>query len=252
MRNIKLLIAYEGTNYLGWQKTEKGPSIEQAVELALQRILQHSVFLQAASRTDAGVHANGQVVNFFTQNAIKPSNLRLSLNRLLPKDIRVLEAAEAPASFHPTLDCQEKEYVYDICFGCTQMPKRRRFSWHYPHYLQIGEMKRAAENFLGTHNFEAFCNGRKDAAYASTIRTIREIKLVETSSSTLLIAIRGTNFLYKMVRNIVGTLVYVGAQKMPADSIPAIIDGKDRTCAGITAPAHGLTLSQVFYNAKAN
>lgn len=246
--NIKLLIAYDGTSYRGWQKTPMGPSIEESLEGVLEKILQHKVLLQAASRTDAGVHAYGQVVNFLTEKEhLSFDRLKLSLNQLLPKDISVLEVREERQDFHPTLDCIQKEYHYFLCYGSVQLPEHRLYSWHCPRLKLIGEMQEAAKFFIGKHDFSSFCNFRKQQHYEDYIREVFSIDLAHLSNERLVIKICGQNFLYKMVRNLVGTLVYVGMRKLKREEIPNILINKDRTQAGMTAPAHGLFLKEVFY-----
>ncbi len=248
VKNIKLVIAYDGTHYLGWQKTPKGPSIEEALEIVLKRIFQHPVTLQAASRTDAGVHANGQVVNFFTEkDQIQFDCLQVSLNQLLPPDIVVLKAEEEVLAFHPTLDCKCKEYHYFICKDHVQMPEHRLYSWHCPRLDFLSEMLQASKIFVGKHDFSAFCNLKKQQNYESYVREILSVEVEPHTQERWVIKIRGSNFLYKMVRNIVGTLVYVGRGKITLDQVPQILASHDRRLAGITAPAHGLYLHQVFY-----
>lgn len=245
--NIKLLVAYDGTAYLGWQKTPEGPSIEESLQRVLEKILQHPIVLQAASRTDAGVHAHGQVVNFFTEKNMTLDRLQISLNQLLSPDIVIRNVEEERLDFHPTLDCRQKEYHYFICKGRFQMPEHRFYSWHCPWLNQIEDIKQAAQNFVGRHDFSAFCNFRKQLDYTDYIREIDAIDIEEINPDRLVIKVRGANFLYRMVRNIVGTLAYVGMGKIDAAKIPEIISSQDRTRAGITAPAHGLFLHQVFY-----
>lgn len=237
--NIKLVVAYEGTQYLGWQKTNMGKSIEEELEKALSQILQHPVKLQAASRTDAGVHAEEQVVNFFTNKTI---NLK-SLNRLTPKDISILEATVMPDTFHPTLDCKGKAYEYTVCLGPSQLPFHRLFSWHFPYPIDLAQVREAASCLIGRHDFSAFTNEKQE-------NNVRELFSIEVMPLDHQIKIRvaGNNFLYKMVRNIVGTLIYAGCSKLKAADLPAILEGKERTRAGVTAPAHGLCLKKVFYD----
>ena len=244
-RNIKLILAYEGTRYLGWQKTISGPSIEEELEKAVTQILRHPVNLQAASRTDAGVHAEGQVVNFFTERDMPLDKLQKGLNSLLPCDISVLQIEEAPESFHPTLQNCGKEYHYFVCLGSTQLPFHRNFSWHFSYPVNIEEMNKAAKHLIGRHDFSALTNERQE----DNVREIFEIG-IEVLDSRLKIRVSGNNFLYKMVRNIVGTLLYVGCGKLSAEEIPAILNSKDRTLAGVTAPALGLVLKEVFYDRK--
>lgn len=246
--NIRLKVAYDGRHYLGWQKTAMGPSIEEELQKVVEQILQEPIALQAASRTDAGVHATGQIVNFHTnKTALSLDKLMIGLNSLLPKDIAVLSVEEAPANFHPTLDCQSKEYHYEICYGTAQIPQHRYYSWHYPFALSVYKMKDAAEFFIGSHDFSAFCNVKKNSTYESYVRTILSIKIIELGHDRLRFEIRGNNFLYKMVRNLVGTLVYVGCGKIALEEIEGILTKKDRTLAGMTAPAHGLCLYRVYY-----
>jgi tRNA pseudouridine38-40 synthase len=248
MINVKLAVAYDGTRFLGWQKTKEGVSVEESLQAVLEQIVQEPVVLQAASRTDAGVHAREQVVNFFTSKArIDTNRLLLSLNGLLPKDIAVLQAEAMPMPFHPTLDCTGKEYHYWICTGKAQLPMHRSYSWHYPYRLDKTEMEQAAECLIGVHDFQAFCNGLKNAQYESCIREVTAIEIHERPPQRLQIVVKGNHFLYKMVRNLVGTLVYVGRRKIRADAVPAILHSRDRKQAGAAAPAHGLTLYRVFY-----
>ncbi len=246
MHNIKLVIAYLGAAYAGWQKTELSPSIEETLQQALSKILQYDVKLQAASRTDAGVHAEGQVVNFILQKPHDLNRLKFSLNGLLPKDIAVVSAEEMPLTFHPTLDAIKKEYWYDICNGPTQLPFHRDTSWHFPYPQDIEAMREAAKHLLGSHDFSAFCNERP-LWDRSPVCHLEKIEISALPGSRFRIAMTGDHFLYRMARNLAGTIAYVGCGKLLADKIPSILQNKDRTQAGVTAPAHGLTLKRVFY-----
>ncbi|MBS0620122.1 MAG: tRNA pseudouridine(38-40) synthase TruA [Verrucomicrobia bacterium] len=245
--NIQLIISYQGTPFLGWQKTKEGPSIEAALEEALQTLLRHPVTLQAASRTDAGVHAEGQVVNFFTRESITPRRLLHSLNGILPREIAVLHAEEMPPAFHPTLDAKEKQYGYLICHGPVQLPLYRHTSWHFPRALDVGAMESASKALIGTHDFSAFCNALKEWD-RTTICTLTSIAITPLPDERLSIQIQGDHFLYKMMRNLVGTLAYIGCGKLSPGAILDLLAGKDRTCIGMTAPAHGLVLKKVFYH----
>jgi tRNA pseudouridine38-40 synthase len=248
MQNIKLTIAYDGQNYLGWQKTPIGSTIENVLQNVLEKILQHKVLLQAASRTDAGVHAMGQVVNFLTSKPLTDlSRLIMSLNRLLPKDLTILSAEKMPPSFHPTLDCIGKEYHYFICYGRSQLPPYRFYSWHCPFPLHLEKMQKALPFLIGTHNFAAFCNFKNKVHYHDYVRTIQELTISELGDQRLHIKVRGNHFLYKMVRNLVGTLVHIGKGKIQAEQIPALLQAEKRSEIGVTAPAHGLFLNQIFY-----
>lgn len=249
MRNIRLTIAYDGTNYFGWQKTQEGPSIETTLVKVFFQILQHPVIVQAASRTDAGVHARGQVINVILPNALPTLNqLRISLACLLPKDIAVLDIIQVDDSFHPTLDCVSKEYHYSVCYGISQLPQRRFYSWHYAYpNLNIAKMRLASDFLIGEHDFSTFCNFKSSSQYEHYIRNVQSIEIVETDKQQILFKIVGNNFLYKMVRNLVGTLVHVGCGKIALKLIPEILASQDRKRSGVTAPAHGLCLYQVNY-----
>jgi tRNA pseudouridine38-40 synthase len=246
--NIRLTVAYDGTDYLGWQATKMGPSIEATLQGVLEKILQQPIYLQAASRTDAGVHAYGQIVNFLTTKEIADFNkFQISINSLLPKDISILKAEKAELKFHPTLDSVCKEYHYWICYGHAQFPQHRLYSWHYPHVLDVEMMCKASLLLIGQHDFAAFCNQKKNEAYAHHRREVTKLTIEEHLEKRLLIKITGPNFLYKMVRNIVGTLSYIGRGKIGIDELPSIITECNRAKAGMTAPAHGLTLYKIYY-----
>lgn len=247
MANVKLILSYLGSPFLGWQKTKLGPSIEESLEQALQQILQHEVKLQAASRTDAGVHARGQVVNFFTHQPTALRRLKHSLNGLLPKEISILSAEIMPDDFHPTLDCVKKEYTYHLCTAAVQLPFFRHTSWHFPTFLEIPLMRKGAQHLLGSHDFSAFCNERQ-LWDRDPCCNLEYIEIVSLPGKRICIRAIGDHFLYKMARNIAGILVYIGCGKISADAVPQILLDKDRRKAGITAPAHGLALQQVFYS----
>ncbi len=238
--NLKALLAYQGTRYLGWQD-----SIEECLEKALFQIFQKDFVLQAASRTDRGVHAEGQVINFFLAEEVDLKKLRKRINSLLPTDISLLHLEYVREDFHPTLDCTGKEYHYHLCNGSIQLPFHRAFSWHYPYPLSLEEMRRGAEALIGTHDFSAFCNSSPDEK--NRVRHVEKIEIVPLPEERLRIAVKGNRFLYKMVRNLVGTLVYVGCGKLSAEDLPRILKNKERAQAGVTAPAHGLILKEVFY-----
>lgn len=249
--NVALFLAYDGTDFLGWQENAEGPSIEGTLRIALEQIQQHPVVLQAASRTDAGVHAAGQVVNFTTERLRKPLfQLVGSLNRLLPPAIRVLDAVIAPLDFHPTVDARGKEYHYSLCYGPFQLPVRRWTSWHYPYSLDVAAMRRAAAHLVGTHDFAAFCTHLPKQRYPDTVRTLWRFDIEEIQPQHLRFCISGSQFLYKMVRTLVGTLLPFGRRLQSPDAIAELLQAstRGRAYAGVTAPAHGLTLYRVFYN----
>ncbi len=242
--NLKLLLAYEGTHYLGWQKTPFGKSIEECLEKAFFQILQEPLVFQAASRTDKGVHAEAQVVNCILSKPRDLFRLIKSVNAVLPKDITILQMEEAPEDFHPTLNAVGKEYHYHVCMGPTQLPFHRPFSWHVAKTPAIEAMQEAGAALLGIHDFSSFCN---DQAHKNPECNLTRLELTPVPGNRLKFVVSGNHFLYKMVRNIVGTLVDIGTKKLMAP-IPDILNSKDRTQAGITAPAHGLILKKVFYD----
>ncbi len=247
MKNLRGVLCYEGTHYLGWQKTREGPSIEGELEKALQILLRHPVELQAASRTDAGVHAKGQVFNFFTSNEeIGLNRLCRGANALLPRDIQILALEETSNNFHPTLDATGKEYTYEICTDPIQLPFLRFHSWHFPYSLDIDAMQSASQALIGTHDFTSFCNDFS-LLKPNPRCSIKTITFQPLGESRMKILVQGNRFLYKMMRNLAGSLVYVGCGKISSSSMVDILHAKDRRLAGVTAPAHGLYLQNVFY-----
>ncbi len=253
MRNLMMSMAYDGTRYLGWQKTNLDaiqPSIEYVVQTTLEKILQHPVPVQAASRTDRGVHAEGQVINIFTNKEdLDLDRLQHSLNCLLPADIRILTCSEAPElSFHATLSAKAKQYVYRICTGKTLLPFLRYTHWHLPDALDREKMELGAEIILGEHDFLSLRNHRKGKDYNDTVRNVMSIDFQDVTPDILEIKVTANNFLYKMCRNIIGTLVWVGLGKISPGTLAKTLSGGTRSDAGITAPAQGLSLSKVFYS----
>lgn len=236
---FKGLLAYDGTRYFGWQKTAAGPSIQEELEKALAQVTGETTSIEAASRTDRGVHAEGQVIQFALRKETDPRRLLRSLNAVLPSDIRIREIAIS--DFHPTLDASGKEYRYQICFDPVQEPTDHLYSWHFRYPLDFTKVETAAASLIGTHDFSAFANEEE----TNPICTIESI-LFQNGSFW----VKGDRFLYKMVRNIVGTLVYIGCGKLAPDSVPLILESRDRKTGGLTAPAHGLHLHQVFYPVK--
>jgi tRNA pseudouridine38-40 synthase len=245
MHNIKIVLNYDGTSYLGWQN-----SIEDIVKKALEQLLSEKVTLQAASRTDRGVHAHNQVINFFTRTKPTARTFLRALNALLRKDIVALHLEVMHPNFHPTLDVTYKEYHYHVCSGPVQLPQNRHYSWHCPYTIDHKLMQITAQHLIGTHNFSAFTNKKINENYTSLIRSIDKLEVHALNEHRFRIEIGGKNFLYKMVRNIVGSLVYVGCGKISHQSIPKILKSEDRTQAGVTAPAHGLSLNRVKYSGE--
>ncbi len=242
-RNIRLVLSYDGSRFFGWQKTASGPSIQEEAETALMRLLGEKVSLEAASRTDRGVHAQGQSTHFLTNSSISLHRLKAGLNALLPKEISVRLAEEMPLQFHPTLDAKGKEYRYFLCNREVQSPVKRLYSWHLHQPLDLAEMEKGADHLIGNQDFAALSNKR----VSDTTRILTRIAIVPMEEGRIRIEICGNNFLYKMARNIAGALVYAGLKKIRADALPAILFSKDRRLAPMTAPAHGLFLWEVHY-----
>lgn len=243
----RLLLAYEGTGYCGWQDNRQEPSVEAVLRPILCQVLGSIHKLQAASRTDTGVHALGQVVTFLTEKPLSPKRLFASLNSLLPSDIRVRHIDEVPLSFHPTLSSSSKEYHYRLCTAQVLLPMERRYVWHYPYPLNVPTMRQAANLFLGSHDFRAFCNANPPAVYTDSQRRIDRLDIIEVTQGELRIEVEGNHFLYKMVRNLVGTLAQIGRGVLTTDSISLALKSGQRCHAGMTAAAHGLTLVRIHY-----
>lgn len=247
LKNIKLTVAYDGTCFLGWQETKTGPSIEEALKEVLFQILQEKPLLQAASRTDRGVHATSQVVNFYTPKTIK--DLKKALNALLPPTVAILEVEEMALSFHPTLDCIGKEYTYSIYNDDVMLPQKRLNFCHIAKALDISAMRQGAIHLIGKHDFSSFCNARKNLCYPDKIREIFNIE-INKNGFEITIKMAGNHFLYKMARNMAGILVYVGLGKILPSEIPKILQLKSRPSAAVTMPANGLALTKIFYPEK--
>ena len=222
-----------------------GPSIEGELQKIIEQILQEPISLDAASRTDAGVHAEGQVVCFTSEKLCDLPKFCASLSSLLPKEISLIDASFVPLSFHPTLDNRGKEYHYRLCFSKSKSPFLHRFSWIYPHLLSLEKMEKAAAHLVGTHDFTSFCNSRFDLP-ENRIRTVESVTF-HPDEETLLIAISGKDFLYKMVRNSSAPSSTSDRANSLKRASPSSSRKKDRTLAGITAPASGLSLKRVFY-----
>jgi tRNA pseudouridine38-40 synthase len=253
LHNIMMHITYDGTRFYGWQKTNLDavlPSVEYVVQTCLEKIIQHPLQLQAASRTDRGVHAEAQVINFIVQKeSLDTERLLISLNSMLPADVRALSCSKAESSFHASLAAKGKEYIYRIYTGPVLLPSLRFTHWHMPAQLDYEKMKASAHSMLGEHDFVAFRNHHvSNEGDNDTVRTIYSIDFHDTCPNFLEIKISGNNFLYKMCRNLVGTLVYVGLGKISPGAVVNILSGGQRKEAGITAPALALSLHKVFYN----
>lgn len=246
MRNIRLLVEYDGTDLHGWQRQANGPTVQQHLEEALAQLLGHEVAIAGASRTDAGVHARGQVANFRTERTIPAYGIQRATNALLPAQIAIRSAVDLGDDFHPRFSATGKHYCYTLLARPERSPRWCRFAWHHPARLDIAAMASAARALHGEHDFSAFraagCTAR------TTIRHIESIAIERPDDERLEIHVRGNAFLRQMVRIIVGTLTEVGTGKRAPGEVAEILASRDRTQAGITAPAHGLELVEVSYD----
>lgn len=245
MRTLRLTLAYEGTDFHGWQIQPNAPTVQGHVMEAAARVLGGPVKIAGASRTDAGVHALGQVASLVTESAIAPVSLAKALNALLPPAIRVLDAREVAAGFDARRSARGKRYVYLIDQAATPDPFRRRYAWHVGRRLDAVAMADGLHRVRGTQDFSAFCAAPgRDRTPVCTVRSAR----VVTRRQWLAVLISADSFLHHMVRNVVGSLVEVGRGARPASWISDVIDSRDRRRAGPTAPAQGLALVRVSYD----
>jgi tRNA pseudouridine38-40 synthase len=244
-RTIKLVVEYDGTELAGWQRQKNGPSVQAHLERCLEAMASEPVEVVGASRTDAGVHALGQVAHFRTRNhAIPDHGFRRGLNSLLPPAIAVVAASEVGPDFHARFCAKGKRYVYQVLARPDRSPLSRARAWHRPRALDLERMRRAAPALVGRHDFSAFRAAGCGAAHA--VRRVTGID-IRRDGALVAIEVRGEAFLRNMVRIIAGTLVEIGENRRDPDEIPRVLGSRDRREAGITAPAHGLTLVEVIY-----
>lgn len=243
----KLTVAYEGTAYHGWQIQPNGNSVQAEVEKALATIFQEPIKIIGSGRTDAGVHALAQVAHFHSQKNVDMERALFALNSLLPKDIRATAFEFLPQGFHAQHHAKSKIYRYHLYLDKVLSPFRRAFVWHKPGPFDHERLKEAIQQFLGTHDFTSFSNeAHKGVAAHDPIRTIYRIDIIQEDGGIAL-EFEGDGFLYKMVRNIVGTLVDSATGKRDPSDVPRIILAKDRRLAGMAAPPQGLYLVKVHY-----
>lgn len=239
MRRIMLTVAYDGTNYHGWQIQKNGETIEGVLNRCLSELLQEKIEVIGASRTDAGVHALGNIAVFDTTSRIPAEKFPYALNARLPQDIKIQKAEETAQDFHPRHCESRKIYEYRIYNAPFPMPLKRLYSYFSYTPYNIEDMKQAAEYFVGTHDFKSFCSA--DAQVETTIRQVDAVQ-IEKQEDDIVIRVSGRGFLYNMVRIMAGTLMEVGRGHRQPQDIQKILDAKDRETAGSTAPACGLTL----------
>ena len=249
-RNIKLVVQYDGTRYYGFQRQKNLPTIQAELETAIERITKAYSHVTASGRTDAGVHALGQVVNFRTCARMPVDKFVPALNSVLPDDIRIRRAEEVPLGFHARFDARWKTYEYSIDTRPVQSVFMRNYAYHLNIPLNLEEMKMAAEYLVGVHNFRSFASSGGSAK--TFTRNVRRLEITTRDDPILRILIEADGFLYNMVRTIVGTLLEVGLGKISAEYVKYIRDAGDRRLAGPTAPACGLCLIRVDYGDESN
>ena len=244
LRRIKLIVAYDGSNYCGWQVQPNGTSIQSVLQNAVEDLVGDSVCLTGASRTDSGVHALGQVAVFDTVKPWPAEQFMPALNQRLPKDIVVQHSSEVPKDFHPRYCDTLKTYEYRILNRRAALPNERFNSYWVPQRLDVAAMAEAAQLLTGTHDFHNFCSLKTDVE--DTVRTITRV-CITNEEDMIKLRITGDGFLYNMVRIIVGGLIKIGFHKKDMEDLKRSLTVKDRYVVGPTAPAHGLTLVEIQY-----
>ena len=263
MRNIRLTVAYDGTNYVGWQVQPNGPSVQSSIEAAIRKLTGEDVSLLSAGRTDSGVHALGQVASFKTAAPIPVDRFSLALQKFLPTDIVIRDAAEVPDDFHATFSAKQKRYRYVIHNSPRHNPFLRRFAWHCHGPIDSAAMHEAGQVLVGTYDFRSFESHWPNKA--TSVRTVKEVTVRRQNycplwydsegpeeadavgGNYIWLEIVADGFLYNMVRAIVGTLVPAGRRRWDSSDVRRILECMDRSQAGDTAPAHGLYLVKVDY-----
>ena len=245
--NYKLTVAYDGTHYCGWQIQPNGLTIQECLQNAIKVILKVPVTVIGSGRTDAGVHASGQIAHFLCDRSLDLHRFLASLNGLLPYDIRVLKVEAAPLDFHAQYSAKSKTYHYHLFLDRFQDPFKRLYSYHVLGKVDLEALKKGAKEFVGTHDFTSFANESfAGSASKNPVRTLKRLDPLAEPGGVRL-EFEADGFLYKMVRNIVGTLLEISFRKLNHQEIPLILKAKDRRQAGIAAPPHGLFLVDVEY-----
>ncbi len=246
-RNIKLLMEYDGGRYDGWQRLGKksgGTTIQGKIEEVLSKMTGDAVELIGSGRTDAGVHARGQVANFHTNSDMKCWEMKYYLNRYLPQDIGVLYVSDVPEKFHSRLNAKSKRYIYRVATGDVPSVFDRRYTWYCFDRLDTGLMKEGAALMLGEHDFKGFSSVKK--TNKSTVRTVSRVDM-DVKEREIDLIFEGNGFLYHMVRIMAGTLIEIGTGDREAETVKEVFRTRDREKAGITLPPQGLFLDEVFY-----
>lgn len=244
MKRVKLIVAYDGTNYKGWQVQPNGITIEEVLNKTLSELLGEEIVVTGASRTDSGVHSLGNVAIFDTETRMPADKIAFALNQRLPEDIVVQGSCEVPDDWHPRYQNSKKTYEYRIVNRTFRMPTRRLDTYFYHYPLDVEKMKEAASYLVGEHDFKSFC--AIGAQVKTTVRTIYSCDVIK-DGDIITIRMTGNGFLYNMVRIIAGTLIRVGGGDFEPEQMQEILDACDRAMAGPTAPAHGLTMIGLEY-----
>ena len=244
MKRVKLIVAYDGTSYCGWQVQPNGETIESMLNRHLTELLKEEIHVIGASRTDSGVHADGNVAVFDTNARMPADRISYAMNTRLPADIRIQDSCEVPPDFHPRFQQTVKTYEYRICNRRFPNPIERLYSLFYYWDLDLEKMQKAASCLVGTHDFTSFCTKKEEVT--NHVRTIYELDLTR-SGDMITLRIRGNGFLYNMVRILTGTLLEAGLHRRTPESAEEIFKSLDREQAGFTAPAEGLFLKCVRY-----
>ena len=242
MKRVELIVAYDGTDFCGWQVQNNGRTVEGELNKVLSDFLEEDIHVIGASRTDSGVHGLGNIAVFDTESKIPGDKFFFILNQRLPEDVSIRGAREVPPDFHPRHVNSRKTYEYRILNAVGPVPTRRRYTWHIPKKLDVEAMQEAAGYLVGIHDFASFCAAGSQAQ--TTVREIYGCK-VSADGEEIVIRVTGAGFLYNMVRIIAGTLSEIGKGFYPPGEMKNIIEARDRTAAGATAPPHGLTLVEI-------
>jgi len=244
-RNFKISVEYDGSQYCGWQRQSNDPTVQETIERALTKMTGQKISVIGSGRTDAGVHAWGQVANFKCDTKLSANDFLGGLNSLTPEDIVIIACEEVGDDFHARFSAKSKIYNYRILNRSNPPAIMRQYAWHIRKAMNLDAMRTALPHFIGSHDFKAFEGAGSPRAH--TIRNVLKTSLTEENEGYVVLEIEADGFLRYMVRNIVGTLVEVGLGKITSENVKHILESKDRTRAPATAPAHGLFLKKVNY-----
>lgn len=244
MRNLLMTIQYDGSAYHGWQVQSNALTVQEVFQNAVEKVFRSRLDIKGCSRTDSGVHANMYCVSLKTDMNIDCLGALRAMNTALPPDIAVIDCREVPSDFHPRYSCKSKEYVYKIYNGSIRNPFLQKYTFHYRYALDAELMDREAQAFLGKHDFSGFCSARSDIE--DTVRFVKNVS-VKREGDMVLFTVEADGFLYNMVRIMVGTLLFVNEGKIKPGELKDVIESKDRSRAGKTAPPQGLYLNRVNY-----